>query len=287
MHLFLSIFLALSTFIMAQQALLEDEILVVIYYPKGRAVITRSDIKPGLDGSPRTLRDIVLEMLMVIDKIMLHGEDEGDIERYLVQLQKQHGLSRVALEALFTQLGYTYEEGREELRRKNMIDAAIDFRVRQDKHMLVSEQEVKDFCEKNPVYSPMTFVLQQAYVSYDDMPADQLAQALKDPVLLDKITWEEPFEISEQDLAEDKQFIKTAPIGSIVEQEPDDEGVEITRLIERQEPQQRSFDERRDAVELDLRKERYYTLLHDYQNKLLREAHMSFAHQSDKDAVTI
>lgn len=264
---------------------LEDEILAVIYYPKGKVVITRSDIKPGLDGSERTLKDIVIEMLMVCDKIMLHGEDEGDIERYLVQLQKQHGLGRTALENMFSQLGYSYEEGREELRRKHMIDSIIDFRVRQDKRMLVSPQEVQAEFEKNPLYSPMTFVLQQAFIPFDDMSEVQIKQAIADGTIINRVAWEDPFDITEDDLSEDKLFIKTATVGSIVEQESDDDGIEITRLIERKDKQIVPFEVRSSQIELELRKERYYKILKEYQEKLLQDGHIVFIHEADKQAI--
>ncbi len=77
---------------------LVDEIRVTIYHAGGTEIITTSDIRKGLDGQQRDLRDIVLDELVAIDAVKMHIiiTDE-EIDRFLASMQKEQGMSRECL----------------------------------------------------------------------------------------------------------------------------------------------------------------------------------------------
>lgn len=288
MRLSLKIFLLCIAWITGISGrILEDEIVAVIYNPEGSIAITRSDTRIGLDGQPRTLRQAILEQLMLLDAQKLKiNITEDDVDRFLMQLQRQNGLTKYALEEMFRQLGFSYQEGREQLRNKQMIDTIVDYRVKSDKRMQVTPEEVDAYYQNNPLYSPMTVTLQQVFVSNEEFSASQIDTMIKDGTIAKKLKWEEPFVLEEQDIAEDKLFIKTAPLGSIVEREEDKEGIELTMLVERCEPRLIPLGDRYNEVEMDLRKERFFMLLREYEDKLLLEAKgLRFLNEADKKAV--
>lgn len=75
----------------AQGFYLVDSIKAVVYSEDGTEVVTKSDIdRPGLDGSFRTLDDVVLERLMYLDakrfKIL---PDEDTIDKHLKAVQRE------------------------------------------------------------------------------------------------------------------------------------------------------------------------------------------------------
>lgn len=288
MRLSLKIFLLCIAWITGISGrILEDEIVAVIYNPEGSIAITRSDTRIGLDGQPRTLRQAILEQLMLLDAQKLKiNITEDDVDRFLMQLQRQNGLTKYALEEMFRQLGFTYQEGREQLRNKQMIDTIVDYRVKSDKRMQVTPEEVEAYYQNNPLYSPMTVTLRQVFVSNEEFSASQIDAMIKDGTIAKKLKWEEPFVLEEQDIAEDKLFIKTAPLGSIVEREEDKEGIELTMLVERCEPRLIQLGDRYNEVEMDLRKERFFMLLREYEDKLLADATgLRFLNEADKKAV--
>lgn len=279
------IFLALLISSVLTGRILVDEVVAVIQHGEGAMIITRSDVRPGLDGMPRTLRDVVLEYLMVLDaqKLKITISDE-DVDRFLMQLQKQNGLTKTAIERLFEQLGYTYQEGREQLRVKQMIETIVDFRVKSDKRLMIEEQDVSAAYQAHPVYEPIHFTLRQVYLEKSEYSPEAI-QKIIEAKNFDALPWEEPFDLDEQDLADDKQFLKTAEIGSLVDQDTDDQGVELTQLVARTTPRLRSFQERRAEIEMELRKERYFMILREYEEKLLKQGHITFMHEEDQKTV--
>src|SRR5437867_1197347 len=77
---------------MGKECYLLDTIQAVVYSEEGAEIVTKSDIdRPGLDGSFRTLEDVVLERLMYLDakrfKIL---PDQDTIDKHLKAVQREN-----------------------------------------------------------------------------------------------------------------------------------------------------------------------------------------------------
>ncbi|KKS68619.1 MAG: hypothetical protein UV38_C0001G0160 [candidate division TM6 bacterium GW2011_GWE2_42_60] len=264
-----------------------DEIRVIAYHQGGSELILSSDIRPSLEGRPRSLRDIVLQRLMVLDADSLHiAVTSDDAERFLGELQKMNGISRDAMLEVFRELGYSYEEGLEQLRYRQMIEQILDVRVRTNKRLIVQRSDVEEYEKEHPLFEEAVYVLQQvclpAQTEEERTHLEKKDFSQKD---LASFAWEEPFEIQEHDLAEDKRFIADAQEGTVVFRDNVDEGVEITRMVSKKERRHVSLDERFDEVSEVIARQRFETLFKEYERSLLEKASLRFNRPEDKIAV--
>ncbi|MGC2310638.1 MAG: hypothetical protein WA432_03395 [Candidatus Babeliaceae bacterium] len=261
-----------------------DEILVSIYTKGGVRIILQSDLRPRLDGAQRTLRDIVLESLMLIEAELLQiiiTEDE--IERYLAQIQRENKLTRKALERLFDELGYTYQEALIQLLHTQMIGALLEHKIKS--HLVLRDAAVIAYYDDNPTYHEATYSLLQTFIPKDKATLDEIKDLERQQRLEKTFDWEDEFTVQENELAEDRRFIINAPMGSIIDLQETDEGFEITILKAKAPRSLITFEERREDIEHLLRKQRYEKTLHDYEQELLTKATMRFSHEKDKKAI--
>lgn len=128
-----------------------DEIRIILYLGSGDEVILTSDIKPRLDGVPQTLRDLILEVLMLEDARRLKlSVSEEDVERFFVELQKKNRISRETLKAAMLQEGYDFEEGKEKIRKNQLVSQIISILVKSDKRLIIQKEEVEKYYSKYP-----------------------------------------------------------------------------------------------------------------------------------------
>lgn len=255
-----------------------DEIRSIIYDENGTSIILSSQIKPTLDGSSRSLRDIVLDELMILDaKRFNFSVTDDDIERYISELQRVNGITRAGLERVMQDMGYTYEEGKEQMRRRQIIDQIIDARVKSDKRFLVQREDVEKFDEEHPLYEDARFQLQQVVI-----PEKLALEKTFTQSELDELDWEDPFEVTQSELADDKQFIVDAPIGTLIDRERVSEGVELTRLISKIEKKRIPLDDRYEKISNQIMMKRYKDLMQEYSDQLLENAAIRFIHEEDR-----
>jgi hypothetical protein len=263
-----------------------DEILVVVYHADGTGIITRSDIKPSIDGQPRSLRSLVMEELMLYDAERLHLEvTQDDAKRFLEIVQKENGLSQDQIKSLFDQLNYTYDEGIEQFRRRQIIDRIIDYRVKSDKRFIVTMQDVEAYNNSNPEYQEAQYTLQQGFVPSQHMGGDEVDRLIETDTIHDAITWEDPFTVADAELADSMRFIAEYEDGSIVDKESYDDGIELTRLAKKEPKKKMSAEDRYDEISQMLMKERFETLVNEYEDKLFRDSRVRFTYSEDDSLV--
>lgn len=264
-----------------------DEILATIYHKEGVELVLRSDIRPGLDGVMRDLKRVILERLVMLDALNLHVTiSDADIERFFDQLQKQNNVPRSAIDAMLRELGFTPEEGRTELRRKQLIDSAVDYRVRGSKELIVDQSAIAEYDSEHPVMTEPVYTLAQSYVPRTEMTREELDEALTDSAYVAALVFDTPFSVTHSEVPEDRQDALVAPPGSIVEVDEVGDYYEITKLISTKPAERVPLTpERARDIDMILKKERYMQILHDYEEKLFREAYIMFTYPADREAV--
>ncbi len=250
-----------------------DKVLAIVYQEDGPSIIMQSDLRPGLDGAAKTIKDVLLERLMVLDaqnlKIMI---TDTDVERHLIQVQKQFKLSKDDTVELFKQMGYTLQEGKEQLRTKLMIEQVVDYRVRSK--VLIDKKEIERYYLENP---DIDYKISQAHYPINGgSPAlnkIKIERAIEDGEIDNLVTWSDPISLKEEQIAEDKAFIKNMSPGSvgIISAEPT--GIFLVKFILRD---QKSLESREAEINSILGQTFFAKSHADYHKKLLSTAIVKF-----------
>lgn len=283
------IFAALMCAYACAERKIVDEIRTVVCGEDGaRIILTSESIRPDLDGRPTNLKDTICEELLLSEAQRYHIiVTPDDVEHYIAELQKNNHMSRAGLEHAMEEMGYTYQEGMEKLRRRQVTEQVIDNRVRGDKRFVITEEEVNKFNTDHPIFDEAVYTL--ADVVLDDEPSPAMSQEE-----LDTLPWEEPFEVKERDLAEDMQFIATIKVGDIVSRDHVDGVWELTRLIGKKPRRRVGLDEvvdqrsgrtLYDKIVDVIRMQRYETLIEEYHAELLSNATLRFTYEQDRLAI--
>jgi hypothetical protein len=262
-----------------------DGIIALIYHTEGTEIILLSDLRPPLDGSdePRSLRQAITERLMVLDaKTLKVIITEDEVDRFIAQIQKQYNMTRLGMERLFNNKGYNYDEGRQQLLYKQYIEHAVELRVKANKKLIIQRDEVEEYYRQHPDIEQTSYTLVMGFVPEEEAPTRADIDALlTSPKLEEFIAWEQPFEVRENELPDDKKFIKERQLGEIVEVERVDEGWQITKLIEKTMGRELPLsDQRYEEIALLLIRERGQELLTSYENELLSKATIRFVDSS-------
>jgi hypothetical protein len=259
-----------------------NEVLVIIYHEMGTVAVLASDIRPGLDGRMRTLREVILNKLMQFDalyhKIVVTPEQA---DQYIENIQKENRLSKKAVEDLFREAGYTYQEAREYLRSRQMIEQVVEFRVKSDKRMIVSRAEAEARYKENPPATEPLYTLAIAFVSQEQLGKKRLEEYLASINLEKDLIFDEPLELKESEIAADRQIITTKEPGEIVFIEPVEGGFEITRLVKKVPAGTIPFDDCYHEIAIQMRKERLKEVFDGYYKLLLSQATLRFTHPED------
>lgn len=276
------------------ERIIVDEIRTVVYNEDGARIILASDVKPDLDGRPRSLYDVVCEEVLVCEADRLHIKvTQEDVERYLGELQKNNNMTRSAMERAMDEMGYTYAQGMEKLRRRQMGEQLVDHRVRGDARFVIPDEDIKKFDEENPTHEQAVYTLADTLVAEDG--SDILHKTFT-PDELDALPWEEPFEVKERDLAENMAYVADANVGDIVLREPAEAKghVEIIRLVAKKPRRRVAITEiieplskktLGDKIADVIRMKRFEELLKEYYNELLDKATMRFSYDKDRTFV--
>ena len=273
MYVFILMFSLLGAGMLTAEPLLVDEIVAQVMSPEGNEIILFSDLIAGIDGQRKTLKELILEKLMVLDAKKYKIEvNEEELDRFLAQLLKQNSWSRSDFIMFLDEHGFTYEEGRDMLRSRQMTNQVIDYRVRSDKRMIVNREEAFQHYKAHPEVEEATYTLSIAYAPFATYAQDKLDALLKDDKTPENLLWDEPFTLKASELADDRKFIADRAVGSIVLVDKLEDGYELTKLVETTPAKELPFDDQYHMIVSKIRAERFETVFEGYRKELLEEA---------------
>jgi len=252
--------------------ILIDQIEAIVYGQEA-AIITKSDLdRPSLGGGFSTLEDLIFNEQIFLDAIKHHiPQDQETVDAYLTQIQREHNLSAEQLEEIFTNSGYTLEEGRQQLQKMNMINTMIDIKIRSN--VIIPRKDVEEYYKNNPTIIEATYTLQHAFVPQSKKLSSQkqydlLVKYAKTGKGVKGISWGEPFTIHHADIAASKRFIYTMELNQISLPQIVSGGFELFKLIEKTPERIKTLEESyRDIVDI-LRQPKYQELLREYREHL-------------------
>jgi hypothetical protein len=268
-------FLFFMTLLAPLQAefMLLDQGVMVVSGPVANTIITHSDVfeKLNLDGTQIPLQRLVkMEVIHqeVIDTKMPY--DETAAEKYLANIQKSNNLSLDDLEDLAGQCHRTLLELKQLLTLQYVYDFFLYHKFRA--HLVPSDQDVQDYCDKNPDVQPGHCVIQVAFVDFMQDNKQQVLEKI-DGIIAgnisdDGITWSDPIKVNYVDIADEKLFIKSMDAGQISKIE-DKKAFELYRLVSKQDEHVVPVEDRKAFVIDILNRTMYEELLSKYEDTML------------------
>lgn len=280
--LFIILFLLISSheILPENKKLTVDKTLAVIYHPDGTSVILQSDLKPGLEGVERTIKEVVLDRLFALDgeinlKITISPKD---VDTHLIQVQEANKWTQEDTLKIFKDMGYTKDEACEQLRLRLLIDNTIDYRVKSK--VIVDKKDIEKFYNANPIQEEASFTIAQAFVPFDigskAIKKANIEDAIESGEILNLVEWGAPLELKANQFAQDKSFIKELEPGKVVILSETDDGINLLRLISKKTERLVPLAERVNAITNELGKERYNKVFNDYKSELLAKAHVKY-----------
>lgn len=258
--------------VVPQTAFLVDATQAVVFGGHEPEIITYSDVvRPSLSGESRSLEELIFERQVAAQakelKIM---EDEDAVDKYLAVVQKQNNMTVDDIKNVFSSAGMSYEEGREELMRMQMVNTMIDFKIRTQ--VIVPRKEVEQYYEENPVITEAKVTAQRGFIPYADdkreLQKKALAYMAKTGKEMRGIQWNEPAKLSESEVADDKAFLFALKKGEISPAKDVGIGFEVFRAVDTSPRVQASLEERYKEIADTLRKPIFEELLEKYKKSL-------------------
>lgn len=213
-----------------------DEILVIVYGPERTRVITKLEVEClSIDGRKRSLDDLIIEELIYQEGLKFKIQiDESFIDRYIANIRKQYNLSLEDVKQIFKQSGYSFEEGREQLRVMYATNAMIDNMITSRLH--VPRDDVLAYYEKYPVIQESKYQLQMTLVPFNVniLRNEQKREILQNVTerKIDSLIWYDPFWLKENEIAQHMSFVKDMKPGDISIPIETAYGFEMYRLVE-------------------------------------------------------
>ena len=254
-----------------------DGIKAIIYGETETVIITESEVtRPGLDGQPKTLDDLILENLVFLDaKRMGAMPDQEAMQRHWEAIKKQNNLSEDDMRAVAAQAGYTLPEAKLQLGRMTAINQMLELKVKSG--LFVTKQEVEKYYYAHPEIEQAEYDIARAVVPFSVMPSrEQLKNKLSglaksgsdDPLL----QWSSPFVLLHDEIAADKQFIYKMKPGEISQPFELSNGFEMFKLVSKIPERVVPLSERYDQIEHFLKTPKYKELMDAYKKELYDKA---------------
>lgn len=248
-----------------------DTVKAAIHGQEGTEIVTLSDVsRPALTGNIRTLDEIIFERSVFLDakKMKFNGDDDA-VDKYISAIARENNLSQNDIEKLFTEVGYTYAEGREQLQIMQSFNNMLDFKIRSN--LIIPRKQVIEYWQNNPVWQDARY-----YISYTSVPfgkdkevtRNQLIDYIKTRKSTPLIRWSSPFWIDQSDIAQDKQSIISLQKGEIAGPVEQNGYFELYRLEDMQPARLLTLDERYQEIVGILRRPLLESKMADYRDSL-------------------
>jgi len=249
---------------------LVDRVVAVIYHPEDRILITQSDLRPDLNGTERTLEQLILQKLMVLDAKAIKAEvTDVEVDRILSQVQTSLKMSRDEMVKYIESMGYTLDEAREQMREMQLVEQIIDYRVRSK--VMVPRREIDTYCIEHPLEHEATISFSQADVSLKEYQEWE-----KTKKGFEQLTWEDPLTLNISGIAADKKFLTTLEKGDIAKISEQGDKVRLVMITGKTEKVIVPACERIKDVTQLLSKDRFEKRMEAYEKELKNQATIQY-----------
>lgn len=256
--------------LVSTQCVQVDAIVAVVYGQEGVHVITQSDLqRPGLGGQLRTLQDLIFEGMVYLDalkhKIII---DDDAIDKYLQMIMRENKVTLEQIEQSFKDVGYTVDEGREQLRIMQTVNTMINHRI--NKNFVIPRKDVERYYTAYPEYASEEYTFEYAFIP-DDGSLDleeRINKMLESQDDHSNFDWTKPFVVQGTDIAEEKAYLRSMLIDTVSKPAKVESGYELYRLVAKKDMRKKTLDERYHEIVEILRRPKMKELQDEYRAKL-------------------
>ena len=256
----------------SKNATLEDCISFVIYTTEDPIILTKKDFqRDSINGGKPLKEDLILQHIMAYHARTMYKMEASDemMEKYLQSIMDQHGLTRDQIKLMFSQAGYTFEEGVDQLRMMYLIDSLLNYKIKS--RLVVSEEAIENYYNEHPEYITGFYRLESGYIASTDITEDQIKHWDMVQKTFAPIEWSDSYQLEENEISQERSFIKDLKPGQISALEEVPSGFEFVRLVEKQEPKLKSLEECHRSITDTLRAPLFDALFKEYKSELLKE----------------
>ncbi len=256
----------------SKNAHLEDCVSVVIYTTEDPIVLTKKDFeRDSINGAEQTKSDIIMQHIMAHHARVMYKMEASEemMEKYLQNIMDQHGLTRDQIKIMFEQAGYTLQEGIEQLKMMYLIDNLLNYKIKS--RLIISEEAIQKYYDENPEYTIATYTMQTGFIKSNDITPEQISDWSKIKNNFNNIEWSDSYTLDDEDISEDRAFIKNLGLYEISDLEEVVEGFEIIRLLKKREAVLKKMEDRHKIILEKLRAPMFEKMLKEYKKELLSE----------------
>lgn len=249
-----------------------NKIAIIVYVNDGPPLlITQLDLeRKSLDGRTRTKEEVLLERLLYHEATVSYRLPIPDdqVDKHLASIKELHGVSEEQIAELFMKEGYTFEEGKEQLRMSHAIqNLTYQFIT---SRLVVTEKEIQAFHEAHPEKEPASFKVKKGKIAKTEMTENEIDELVQDGLHQERVEWIHPYWIEERELSEAKKFITQMQPGQI-KVIPGQDGYEVIMLLKRKKERIKSLDERRRDIADQIRMPKYQKMLEEFHKSVLEK----------------
>jgi len=243
-----------------------DEVLAIVPHMGGDRIILASDMLMHYGtGEQKTFRDIVLEELMVV-----HSRDLGisipdpAIDSMIAMIQKRSGINREQLTEMFESQGMTWQEGREMLRNRRMIEEMLSIIIRPPEP---TKEEIRRYYGEHAPQLPAEYTVRLGFIPADVMSSDEVYAMVKSGVPAAVIQWDRDQSYRDNQLTAQQQFIRSMELGAMYIMDENADGYDLVQLVSKKDAAPIPFDEAQ--IVAMMHESIYKDLLEKFQKELL------------------
>lgn len=253
-----------------------DEIVVTVYGPERTRVICKSELERlSIDGRQRTLEDLVFEELLYQETLRYKiPMDDEVVDKYIASLQREHNVTLDDVKQIFKNSGYSFEEGREQLRLMYAANSMLEHKVAS--RLIVPRDDILKYYNEHPLHKEAKFQIEIAFIPFEaDIAFEKQQKDLSDKIKRGSIAsfeWREPIWLKDSEIAPTISFVKTMKQGDISAPQKVRGGFEVYRLKGHKPTHVVALEKRYKTIEDELRAPRYNQLLAEYRAQVFKDA---------------
>jgi hypothetical protein len=182
-------------------------------------------------GRPKTLCDVIIENLWISYgnehgiKIVSNESSHEYAEQYLDMMQSQKNISRKEIEKIAAENGYTFNDIKRELNKQYLIQQTIETYFAANSCLNISSSEISEHCKAITLKETNRYTFRIGSLSIKDSGLE----ATTHPETYvkkhyEKIIWENPYQIREEELNENLRKKENLNQGGIIHYEKNSKG---------------------------------------------------------------
>ncbi len=234
-------------------------------------IITKLDLeRPTIDGRMRTLDELIFDKLFGFEATYFYRIVLSDeiIDKYINSLKEQNHISDEQLRGMFRQVGYTYEEAREQLGMAQAIEALLNFKIRS--RLVVTEKAARDFYDAHPEYEEGAYRIKKAFIPDGLLTDEELENFSVTYTDRHAIEWSMAYWLADDEITDERrEVLQNLQSGMYSKPERVTGGYEVIKLIDTKKRTIRSFEDRFKEITLQLQEPQYYKMLDEFKKELL------------------